>query len=143
VTGDYDWTGRQCQWVYGEEYDQCGLLVGHDGDHVPFTPGEYLPAPLLDPVEELLVRWRYVSDCDLVCPNGCTRYAAGRSMWGPWRHDAFDMSKEPTIAHIWTGDDWHVTDQLNITMSPCGCEFRQIPAAEIRPHGAPFSEVCG
>lgn len=36
------------------EYVQCGLLWRHPGPCMPFVPGDYLPPPLLHPLDVLL-----------------------------------------------------------------------------------------
>jgi hypothetical protein len=43
----------QCWWIAGGE--RCGLDPGHDGEHGPYAPGEYLPLPRLHPLDVLRV----------------------------------------------------------------------------------------
>lgn len=45
---------RQCQWLVSR-YELCGLEQGHDGEHLPYTPGEYLGLPRLHPLDVLRV----------------------------------------------------------------------------------------
>lgn len=57
-----------CQWLH-EDYTLCGLLAGHLGDHVPFVPGEYLPPPLLHPLDAF--KAAHARRC-LLCGNEST-----------------------------------------------------------------------
>lgn len=88
----------------------CGLLWRHDGGHVPFLPGEYLPPPLLHPLDLLLLgvaapqgcrcplcgQWAGAPDCELVTP-----FRGAPENWGRARAE-------------W---QW--------TFLPCGCTGRE------------------
>lgn len=87
-----------CQWLH-EDYTPCGLLAGHDGGHVPFVPGEYLPPPLLHPIDVLLASaadlpwwrcrcllcgaWSGMPDGELVTPfrGGSENWDQVRAEW--------------------------------------------------------------
>lgn len=43
----------------------CELDRGHDGDHLPYVPGEYLPLSLITPLHILALTWR---NPRLTCP---------------------------------------------------------------------------
>lgn len=119
-----DWP--RCQRIVGGVGEQCGLLASHGGVCVPFTPGWYLPAPMLHPLAELLVRARTRAGLERVCPNGCSRLVAARSQFGWSVRDAFYLTTElapPTYLFDW---DRFVEPQVDIRFDPCGCEFRQI-----------------
>lgn len=114
-----DWP--RCQRLADDVGEQCGLLHGHDGVCVPFTPGWYLPAPLLHPLEEVLVRVRMRAGLERICPNGCSRLVADRYV-----RDAFLLTVEappPTYLLDW---DRFAEPQVDFRFDPCGCEFRQI-----------------
>lgn len=53
------------RWRWHRDFGPCGLLWQHPGPCVPFVPGDYLPPPLLHPLDlgrALADRWR------LLCP---------------------------------------------------------------------------
>src|SRR5690348_13805076 len=62
-----------CQRVFAarDGLTQCGLLHGHDGDHVPCPVGECLhPLPLLHPLDV------YLTPTLRRCPAGCAARSA-------------------------------------------------------------------
>lgn len=97
-----------CQWLY-KDYVLCGLLAGHNGNHVPFVPGDYLPPPLLHPLDVwlLLPAWR--------CPV-CTEkfnYSPGADLVTAFRGDC---------------DNWgRAQPEWQWSFHPCGCVGRVVP----------------
>jgi hypothetical protein len=100
-----------CCWIV--DYDRCGLWCGHDGDHLGYVPGNYLPPPLIGPLDVLRVQFRV-----LRCPM------CGRA---PKRRWEFHASVErPVTACRGSGEDVQVTLEAQWRFSPCGCEAREI-----------------
>lgn len=97
-----------CQWLH-EDYTLCGLLAGHLGDHVPFVPGEYLPPPLLHPLDAF--KAAHARRC-LLCGNESTppvaeAVTAFRGEHANWDRASFE----------WQWRFW-----------PCGCVVRTVPS---------------
>jgi len=115
---------HQCCWVADpEECTQCGLWCGHDGDHVPYTPGDYLPAPLLHPLDiAAIVLWG-AKRCPL-CKTSVefqpwANVVTGWSCEGPtqvWR-----LTGPPAWA---VGPEWQW--EYAWRFEPCGCEGREL-----------------
>lgn len=101
-------TAVGCQWLL-EDYVPCGLLANHDGEHVPFAPGDYLPPPLLHPLDMwlLLPAWR--------CPV-CT--------------EKFNCSPGAEVVTVFRGDwdNWiRAVPEWQWEFQPCGCVGRAVP----------------
>ena len=101
---------HQCCWIADpDEYTQCGLWCGHDADHVPYTPGAYLPPPLISPLDVLPVNLRRPERCPL-----CQRWV-----------DVY--SSEETLAFRDIGDGWREPEHEGTwRFEPCGCEGREL-----------------
>lgn len=120
-------SGDHCPRV-DEQGNPCGLIYGHDGDHVPFVPGDYLPAPILHPLDRLLVRVRGHSRVRL-CPNGCSPLRVLRWIYGNYIADLSEVYWEAPSAWHYVDDEVpHVEFQVMVRFGPCGCEFREICA---------------
>ena len=95
---------------------ECGLLCGHDCDHQPWTPGEYLTlTPLLDPLGWLRFTWahwlwRPCPVCSCRTDGVPVRSAAGLHVW----HFGPDLVVERS------GRSWKFW--------PCGCEAFEVAA---------------
>lgn len=86
----------------------CGLLWRHDGDHVPFVPGEYLPPPLLHPLDRMKA---VNARCCPLCGGESTppiaeAVTAFRGEHTNWDRPSFE----------WQWEFW-----------PCGCVGRTVP----------------
>lgn len=104
---------HRCCWIV--ELEQCGLWCGHDGDHLGYVPGGYLPPPLIGPLDVLRVSGRFrVRRCP-VC---------GRTPKHWWEFDA--SVESPVSAYRRSGEDWQMTLESLWSFSPCGCEAREI-----------------
>lgn len=101
---------RDCQWVLSDPNEpgsivQCGLLHGHDGDHVPFLPGDYLASSLAHPLDVYLF-WASRSRCFAGCPMN----------YVDWE----------TTLFVRSGDGWSCTEEAVFwRFGPCGHEFRE------------------
>lgn len=91
---------------------QCGQYCGHDGGCTWFTPGSYLPPPLIGPLAWLAV--------------------SGRSPW-PWRRwcplcgePVGSVTCEPTTAMY----EDEIRSEVRWEFQPCGCEGRELAGAE-------------
>lgn len=106
---------HQCCWIV--DYEQCGLWCGHDGEHLPFTPGVYLPPPMLHPLDVLLLS-RTVAPR---CPVCGIRLRLG------------DFDYEREVAHAFRhfeDGQWSEPElESELRFSPCGCEAREIHPA--------------
>lgn len=110
---------HQCCWIVDDGYEQCGLWCGHDGDHIPYTPGIYLPPPVIDPLTVLSVlRHRWGSG--LLCPL-CGARVDWPSREGPYRVHRDDG----TVSWFEPGDD-PGSVELTWRFEPCGCEGREL-----------------
>lgn len=102
-----------CRLVDGAQGDQqCGLWCCHDGPCLPYTPGEYLPEPMLHPLDLLRMRravfpwWR--------CPL-CSRLTAS------------DRAEDPVSMIRWDGAGWREPEtETAWEFTPCGCVGRVI-----------------
>lgn len=104
----------------------CELARGHDGDHLPYVPGYYLPLPLITPLHILtLMRWHP----RLICPLCRTR--------------AVSVSYDhPGVIYRDFEDVGSV--ECEWAFEPCGCRGREIVTAQaneadlsLTPNGAP------
>lgn len=92
------------------EDQQCGLWCGHDGDHTPHQIGDYLPPPLLTPLDLLALRLaEFLKNCPL-CSATVETVDVGPSLVFREGH-AFDSEME---------NEWFFW--------PCGCEGRELLA---------------
>lgn len=85
----------------------CGLEWGHDGDHTWYTPGDYLPPPLIHPLAFYDAGWLRGWQ-----PRRCP--LCGRSLW--------NAAAENT--HVFYGSTDECRHELRYQFSPCGCEGR-------------------
>lgn len=102
-----------CCWVVGD--DRCGLWCGHDGDHLPYTPGDYLAEPTLHPLD-LLLPWQMRLPGAAHCPICGT---ADRT-WG------LCFSVEYGLIARQVGDEIHLSTEGIWRFEPCGCVGREI-----------------
>lgn len=90
----------------------CELDRGHDGDHLPYVPGDYLPPPLVTPLDLLhLPHWPRRTTCLL-----CGRRVNSVSCEGPTL-----VTRE---------DDDQGALECEWRFGPCGCTGREIITAE-------------
>lgn len=101
---------HSCCWIVGgEDCEPCGLWCGHDGDHIPYMPGAYLPPPLIGPLDVLPVALRTAGRCPL-CRKRVDEYRA-----------------EEMLAFRDVGDGWRGPErEIEWRFGPCGCEGREI-----------------
>ncbi|MEU5596671.1 hypothetical protein [Streptomyces sp. NPDC020298] len=111
---------HQCCWIIdGDDYEHCGLWCDHDGDHVPYTPGAYLPPPIISPLG-LLALQRCRWSC-LVCPL-CGRRGEYVSCDPPFR-----VRRDGDGSTSWyEPDDGPGDIEILWQFEPCGCEGREI-----------------
>jgi len=91
-------------------YQPCGLLWQHPGPCVPFVPGEYLPPPMLHPVDfstALGSRWY------MRCPL-CRRPTTG------WNASTGTVFRGDSVNWDRPSAEWE------FTFEPCGCVGRVI-----------------
>lgn len=89
---------------------QCGLWCCHDGRCVDYGPGDYLPLPLIGPLDRLLLgpaRWPWMR-----CPLCGTQVD--------------DVLCEHTTVMRWDDDGWQGSPEFEWRFSPCGCEGREV-----------------
>lgn len=122
MTAALDWRAlhlqhrHPCCWRFpgGAE---CGLWCGHEGDdHVPFTPGIYLPPPILTPIDRLVLA---ATRRFMRCP-GC----GARADCCTVRLDVFHRVIDDA-ARLFTGTETHWT------FDPCGCTLRELHDREV------------
>lgn len=101
--------GPQCQRII--DWEQCGLEHGHGGDHLPYTPGEYLPPPLLHPLDALLLQR----------PRRCPACGARLDLLG------YVTTEVTHVFRHFTDDGWGEPElEISWWFSPCGHEMREI-----------------
>jgi len=93
----------------GEPYE-CGQWCGHPGDCTWWTPGGYLPPPLITPIDWLAARVR--------------------SRW-PWQRcplcGAWATGSDACPTLVVYGDAENAErDEIRWEFGPCGCEGREI-----------------
>lgn len=99
---------QQCQAIIDRE--QCGLEHRHEDDHVPFTPGEYLPPPMLHPLDVLLVMRTRMPRCPL----------CGVRLRG------VEAQETHAFRHFEDGD-WGAPEvEIEWRFDPCGHEAREV-----------------
>lgn len=110
---------HSCCWIVSTRDGavQCGLYCGHDGDHLDYLPGEYLPPPLLHPLDVLPL---YVSSMRLpwwiiACP------ICGRQQHS-WN---VDMEAAQLVGRR-DGDGWRCESETWWRFEVCGCEAREL-----------------
>ena len=93
----------------------CELDRGHDGDHLPYVPGYYLPAPIITPLDLLhLPHWPRRTTC-LLC-----------------RRPVYSLSSEgPTL--VFREDTGTSDVEYEWRFGPCGCTGREILTATEQP----------
>lgn len=102
---------HSCCWIV--ELEQCGLWCGHDGEHVPFVPGDYLSEPTVHPLDVLRLersRWPWRNLRCPLCRGKLDRWCAG---------------PRGTVSRAVDGG-WHLSTETPWRFSPCGCEAREI-----------------
>lgn len=83
----------------------CGLLHCHDGACVPFTPGDYLPPPILHPLYLRLLPMVWI--CPLCGAHVTT------------------ILEETVLPFRGDSENWdRVRPESQLTYSPCGCAGR-------------------
>lgn len=92
----------------------CGLLWRHDGNHVPFVPGEYLPPSLLHPIDVMLAAAADLPWWRCRCP-----------LCGAWS----GMPDGEVVTAFRGGpENWdRVRAEWQWTFWPCGCVGRTVP----------------
>lgn len=90
--------GPQCQRIVSGE--QCGLDHGHDGEHLPYTPGEYLPPPMLHPLDILLLSRTRAPRCP-VCGIRLGSFGYEWEVTHAFRHFADGVWGEPEVEVGW------------------------------------------
>lgn len=112
----------------------CGLWLGHAGACTPHV-GDYLPPPLLHPLDARLVPLR-LRATGVACPNGHgargrwheSSIHGGRVLWDePW----YQVEGPVTALRHHVDGHWLAAETEWLwRFEPCGCEFRQILPAE-------------
>jgi len=100
---------------YGDPY-QCGQLHEHPGDCTWWTPGDYLPPPLMPPWTDTVGRTVLCP----VCRSPVCEWAGGPT----------------TVVYGSTGDGTgmgEVREEVRWEFGPCGCEAREL----VTPPSAP------
>jgi hypothetical protein len=91
----------------------CELDRGHDGDHLPYVPGDYLPLPLITPLHILtLMQWGSRLNCPL-----CGTRAESVTCDGPVVIYREFEGPGSTECEWWFG--------------PCGCRGREIVTDDV------------
>lgn len=103
---------HQCCWI--ADYGQCGLWCGHDGDHLPFTPGGYLPPPMLHPLDILLLSRTRAPRCP-VCGI--------RLRLGDF---GYEWEVTHAFRHFEDGQWGEPELEIDWWFGPCGHEVREI-----------------
>lgn len=112
---------QQCQAIIDRE--QCGLEHRHADDHVPFVPGEYLPPPMLHPLDVLLLVRRRLPRCP-ACGVLPSVVEIDTQVTHAFRHFEDGAWGEPELEIEWRFD-------------PCGHEAREVlPQAATNAHSA-------
>ena len=113
---------HQCCWIVDGE-TRCGLWCGHDGDHVPYMPGEYLRAPLLHPLDAVKLLVWGIERCPLcgasVAFDPWANVVTGAYCEGPtcvWRLNG------PRTWIVGPESQW----EYEWKFEPCGCEGREL-----------------
>lgn len=103
----------------GEPYE-CGQLHGHGGECTWFTPGGYLPPPLITELDWFDASWR-----------------ARRLPWWvqlcPACKARVDQVDSEASLVIYCDADSAERDEIRWTFSPCGCEGREIVENDATP----------
>jgi len=105
-----------CCWVVGD--DPCGLWCGHDGEHLPYAPGDYLSAPIVDPI----AMWRLRDFRVPAALKRCPICGSAGDRWG------FGLGIDCSTGLIsrQVGDEIHLSTEAIWRFWPCGCEGREI-----------------
>lgn len=110
----------------GSDAYPCGLWLGHAGACTP-NVGDYLPPPMLHPLDARLVAVRGRVD-GVLCPNG-----HGGAWSSPFPGRRWWM--EPSVSVVgpvmplrhWEDGGWVASaPEMAWRFLPCECEFRQI-----------------
>jgi hypothetical protein len=114
-------------WIDSDAHP-CGLWWRHDGEHVPFV-GDYLPPPLLHPLDARLVPIR-ARETGTACPNG-----HGGRWFEPfpgrrwWIEPSYQVEATTALRHFVDGHWLAPQTELEWRFEPCGCTFREIVTA--------------
>lgn len=101
---------QQCQAIIDRE--QCGLEHRHADGHVPFVPGEYLPPPMLHPLDVLLITRTRMPRCP-VCRVRLRSASCDWEVTHAFRH--FD------------GGHWDAPElEIEWRFDPCGHKAREV-----------------
>jgi len=107
-------------------YEQCGLLWQHAGPCVPFTPGDYLPPPILHPLD-VAVRSMLRSWLCLLCGTQFTSVIA-----------------EYVTAFRGEQVNWdRPSFETRLTFLPCGCVGRDVEQDSTNGCGQTVRSVTG
>ncbi|MFC8676698.1 hypothetical protein ACFUEN_28935 [Streptomyces griseorubiginosus] len=112
-----------CCWMVGEE--ACGLWCGHDGEHLPYAVGAYLPPPTISPLWILRFQQQHAAGAWLMwqCPLCGARPAPDFGV---------DRGPDTEVHRVWE-DQKQVTYELTWRFEPCGCEGRELLPIESLP----------
>ncbi|MGW1744571.1 hypothetical protein ACWCRD_02915 [Streptomyces sp. NPDC002092] len=117
----YDQQHQCC--VVAAEGDRCGLWCGHDADHVPYTPGDYLPTPLLHPLDVAAILLWGFKRCPL-CKASVAFRPWGNVVTG-WYCEGPTQVWRLTGPPAWVvGPEWQW--EYAWRFEPCGCEGREL-----------------
>lgn len=109
-----------CRIADPTRYRRCGLWCGHDGDHVPYTPGDYLQPPLLHPLDRIRLLFLGDDRCPL-----CGAWAG----FQPWssRVTGWTCTVEPRRRQLPRGPSAYIVSKKEwrwehrFQFDPCGC----------------------
>lgn len=95
----------------------CELDRGHDGGHLPYVPGDYLPPPLITPLDLLHLRhWPRSSACPL-----CGQPVNSVSCEGPTVAYRGTLARGDGAIEMAGGET-----EFEWRFGPCGCVGREI-----------------
>ncbi|MFI8535353.1 hypothetical protein ACIGMX_34550 [Streptomyces aquilus] len=105
-----------CCWMAAED-NQCGLWCGHDGEHIPYVPGVYLPPLIISPLG-LLPFQR--GEWPMACPLCGTRVSCA-GFEAPLR-----VLRDGDGSASWfEPEDGDADVECAWRFEPCGCEGRE------------------
>ena len=106
-----------CCWLIDQD-GRCGVWCSHEGEHIPYVPGAYLPPPIISPLG-LLPFQR--GEWPLVCPL-CSARTNYPSFEAPFR-----VLRQGDGSTSWfEPKDGDVDVECAWRFEPCGCEGREL-----------------